>query len=111
MRRLSGSVTTLALLVFSVSPALEQSRRTFKRVPFESTAPIGSIVAYGGDLAAKPDNWLLCDGTVLRTSAYPELARIIGSRWGGTTAADFRVPDLMGRFLRGVDSTKGRDPD
>src|SRR5690606_23294711 len=46
---------------------------------------------------------------------YPELHRAIGTAWGGETdAGTFRLPDLRGRFLRGVDDrepTMAIDPD
>jgi hypothetical protein len=36
----------------------------------------------------------------------------IGTNWGaGSVPNRFKIPDLRGLFLRGVDSTAGRDPD
>jgi microcystin-dependent protein len=57
---------------------------------------------------------LLCDGTVVSSSEYPDLFQTIGYAWGkGRGVGDFRLPDLRGRFLRGVDSeaeSVPRDP-
>ena len=73
--------------------------------------PVGSVVAWAGSPAMVPSGWLPCDGAEYSTMAYPELAMAIGSVHGGDGATVFHVPDLRGRFLRGVDEGTGRDPD
>ena len=61
--------------------------------------PVGTIVAFWG--ATAPSGWLLCDGqTDLSTdSKYDALETLVG----GT------VPDLRGRFLRGLDDRASDD--
>lgn len=71
--------------------------------------PAGTIVAYGGGMPA-PQGWLFCDGTLCSKSDYPGLYAAIGTAWGGTDT-HFNVPDLRGRFLRGVDHNMNRDLD
>jgi microcystin-dependent protein len=63
--------------------------------------PPGTIVAYGG--STPPAGWLRCDGRTLSRSdsAYQGLFAAIGYLWGGSGDA-FQLPDLQGRFLRGV---------
>lgn len=73
--------------------------------------PIGSVVAWAGVPGTLPSGWLLCDGAEHPNAAYPDLAAAIGSAHGGDGATTFRLPDLRGRFLRGVDGGAGRDPD
>jgi Phage Tail Collar Domain len=75
--------------------------------------PIGTIIAYGGDIgnagvvsALRSQGWLPCDGGAYSTQDYPELAKVIGNAFG-----TLRVPDLRGRFLRGTDQGTKRDPD
>jgi microcystin-dependent protein len=81
------------------------------------TAPIGSIAAFAGPVYPPWENtsgWMKCDGRELdRTDpAYTPLFDAIGFSWGGDSVRLFRVPDLAGYFLRGVDDRKsGRDPD
>jgi hypothetical protein len=72
---------------------------------------IGSIVAYAGPRT--PKGYLPCDGkTYDRTNAlYKPLFDAIGTSWGGDGVNLFRVPDLRGLFLRGVDAGAGRDPE
>lgn len=77
----------------------------------ENAVPAGTIVAFGGSDA--PTGWLLCDGgAVNRTGVYARLFDAIGTAWGaGDGAVTFNLPDLRGRFLRGVDGDAGVDPD
>jgi microcystin-dependent protein len=71
--------------------------------------PSGTIVPFGGTNI--PTGWLLCDGTLYVVTQYPNLYAAIGINYGGILGANFNVPDLRGRFLRGVDGTAGNDPD
>lgn len=67
-------------------------------------APPGSIIAYGGRNV--PQGWLLCDGQVVSRITYSDLFDAIDTSWGsGTSASTFRLPDLRGQFLRGVDTS------
>ncbi len=43
-------------------------------------------------------------------SEYPALFGAVGYAWGGS-GESFNLPDLEGRFLRGADNGKERDPD
>lgn len=75
-----------------------------------SGVPIGTIVAFGGPESCIPDGWLFCDGDVLNSSEYEDLYNAIGTRWGGD-GNTFRIPDLRGRFLRGLDKSGKVDRD
>jgi microcystin-dependent protein len=87
--------------------------------------PIGIVVPYAGLLAATDassaiidqiraqlsrQGWLYCDGSAYSMQAYWELYGVIGTSFGGD-ATTFNVPDLRGRFVRGVDGGAGNDPD
>jgi len=73
-------------------------------------APVGSITAFAGEQT--PANWLVADGRVLSSASYPELAAVLGTAHGagyddaGSKTGDFNLPDLRGRFLRGVDASE-----
>jgi microcystin-dependent protein len=72
--------------------------------------PVGSILAFGGTTA--PTGYLLCDGTAVSRTTYADLYAVIGTSFGsGNGSTTFHLPDLRGRFLRGVDGGAGRDPD
>jgi len=75
-------------------------------------SPPGSVMAFAG--ATPPPGWLACDGTAVSSAIYPELFAAIRTAWGNGTddadpATDFNLPDLRGRFLRGLDDGAGRD--
>lgn len=81
--------------------------------------PVGTIVAFAADDA--PPGYVWCNGTSYsRTDPrfielFAKLSTASGTtvspRWGANDATTFRVPDLRGVFLRGVDSGRGSDPD
>jgi microcystin-dependent protein len=77
--------------------------------------PVGTIVAFGGPAESVPEaeGWLLCDGRELTAAEAPALHAALGTAWGGR-GETFRLPDLRGRFLRGVNGAPpdgDRDPD
>lgn len=72
--------------------------------------PAGTIVAFGG--TAAPSGWVLCDGRALDRTANAALFAAIGIAHGtGDGVTTFNIPDLRGRFVRGIDHGTGRDPD
>lgn len=69
----------------------------------------GEITTFAGPSDQVPPGWLICDGSTYDPVMYPDLFANIGFSWG--KAGDlFRVPDLRGQFLRGVDDSAGIDP-
>lgn len=78
--------------------------------------PVGCVLPYAGPLAATDTTqsnldeiryqlarrgWLYCDGAAYACQDYPELHGVIGNAYGGDDQT-FNVPDLRGRFMRGV---------
>ncbi|MCA1621890.1 MAG: phage tail protein [Acidobacteria bacterium] len=81
--------------------------------------PVGTVVAYAGPLNTIPAGWLVCDGAAVSRTQFAALFAAVGTSWGaGDSATTFNLPDLAGRFLRGVDrdtastpTATPRDPD
>lgn len=74
-----------------------------------STSPAGVMLAFGG--ATAPTGYLICDGSPVSRTTYSSLYAAIGDSYGaGDGVNTFNLPDLRGRFLRGVDAGAGRDP-
>lgn len=72
--------------------------------------PTGTIFAFGGTTA--PNGWLLCQGQAVSRTTFSQLFAAIGSSNGsGDGSTTFNIPDLRGRFLRGLDGSVNRDPD
>jgi len=81
----------------------------------DALIPPGTIFPFAGDII--PEGWLPCDGRFITISAnvqdqFFRLYIAIGKKWGtNETETEFRIPDLRGRFLRGVDDGQENDPD
>ena len=76
----------------------------------EALSPIGSITDFAGPFAQIPTGWLLCDGKLHDSVANPELLplfAVIGVVYGAGGAGTFRVPDLRGRVVIGMDNYGG----
>ena len=72
--------------------------------------PVGTILSYAG--ATAPTGFLITDGSPVSRTTYADLYAAIGDAFGaGDGVNTFNVPDLRGRFLRGVDDGAGNDPD
>jgi microcystin-dependent protein len=70
--------------------------------------PAGSLLAFAGPVC--PTGYLNANGASVTKSLYSNLFNAIGYSWGGT-GANFNLPDLRGRFIRGQDQAAGNDPD
>ena len=74
----------------------------------DATSLPGTIVAYGGIALPPNSGWVMCDGGPYDGSvgtAYHNLFLAIGYNYGGS-GSSFNVPDLRGKFLRGVNGTQ-----
>jgi microcystin-dependent protein len=70
------------------------------------------IMMWGGSLSTLPPGWLYCNGTAVSQASYPDLWNAIGINFGAhPPQGQFYLPDLRGRFVRGVDDGMKRDPD
>ena len=70
-----------------------------------ATHPLGAIIAFAGQ--TPPAGWLLCDGSLLAMTTYPELFAVIGSTYGGDGRNSFALPDLRGRAAFGAGQGPG----
>ena len=62
---------------------------------------IGSIIPYTKSII--PSGYLICDGTAVLRSSYPELFSVIGVTYGpGDGETTFNLPDMAGRAALGV---------
>ena len=83
------------------------------------TVPIGTMMAYAGDAnyvntqeELQNQGWLICNGDEYPTESYPDLYTLIQNYYGTPTDDQkFKVPDLRGLFVRGIDNGRGEDPD
>lgn len=75
-----------------------------------AVVPTGAILPFGGTSA--PTGFLLCNGSAVSRTTFSVLFSTVSTAFGiGDGATTFNIPDLRGRFLRGVDGAAGNDPD
>jgi microcystin-dependent protein len=72
--------------------------------------PIGGGFIWFGLPSKIPTNCRICDNSTLAISQFAKLYENLGGAWG-TDGSNVNIPDLRGRFPRGVDSGASRDPD
>lgn len=87
-------------------------------VLFSKYMPVGALIPYSGTIndqtiqTFKKNGWLPAIGSPIKRDDYHELFAVIGTSWGnGDGMNTFNLPDLRGRFVRGVDMGTGRDAD
>lgn len=82
--------------------------------------PVGTILAYAGEVTGEHRDrlwragWLPCDGTTLQESQRLAVFKDIDRYWGGDKEKrEYKLPDLRGRFARGVHHNQKEigDPD
>ena len=66
--------------------------------------PVGIVASFAG--ATAPTGWLLCDGSSISNVNYPELWAVIGTTFGGTSATNFFLPNLLRKYVLGSGGTK-----
>ena len=82
--------------------------------------PVGSIQAYA--LSAAPEGWLICNGDLIDKSINTDHAMLVDllrAEAGSNTNHPYYhpdpdkayLPDLLGRFARGLDTTAAQDRD
>jgi hypothetical protein len=70
--------------------------------------PSGAVMAFAMNTA--PTGWLACNGTSISTGGNnASLFAAIGYTYGGS-GGSFKLPDLRGYFVRGLDNSRGIDP-
>jgi len=90
------------LVYRSTEGLLKQTRNTFVS---DLAVPIGGILPYAGTEA--PYGYLLCDGSEVERSKFPDLYDVLGNRYNSIAlngVGTFRLPDLRGRFPLGKDN-------
>lgn len=60
---------------------------------FIQNYPVGTIVIRGNSTV--DDGWLLCDGSYVNTTEYPELYAHVGTTYGALVGSTFRLPPLV----------------
>jgi microcystin-dependent protein len=83
--------------------------------------PVGAVLPYAADTTVaaneavlKQAGWMPCDGSLIAVDQFSDLFAVIGESHGTGVQEGkvcFRVPDLRGLYVRGVNDFSGQDPD
>lgn len=135
VQQMLANLTTIATFInasnLSNTVAFIQDQRsavaalsaTVDRLPGLLRVPVGTITPFAGfcnpsatatGQGSPPSGWMCCGGTAVSRSDSKTVALfgVIGVQWGsGDGVSTLNLPDLRGRFIRGVDGASGRDPD
>ena len=65
--------------------------------------PTGSIIDFAG--TSPPAGFLVCDGSSLLRSTYPDLFSVIGTTWGSVDGSHFNLPQLQRAVTMGSGGT------
>lgn len=73
--------------------------------PASNSPAVGSIMAYAGDPndGGIPAGYIAADGSQISIATHPQLYAALGTTWGSGSGT-FGLPNLNGRFVRGVGS-------
>lgn len=89
----------------NLTGAVYQAFVSLSRFLTRTTTPTGAITPFAGSTI--PAGWLLCDGSSVSRTQYPDLFTAIGTTWGSASGSTFNVPDLRGRTLIGAGTGTG----
>lgn len=72
--------------------------------------PPGIVTSFAGSTA--PTGWLMCNGQAVSRTTYAALFAVTSTTYGvGNGTTTFNVPDLVGYFVRGLDTVGAVDAD
>lgn len=89
----------------SAVPVVAGSQQAFNRRAANALAGLSKSRHEVGDLLARPNpnainNHLLCDGSEVGRTAFPQLFAAIGTDWGaGDGSTTFNIPNLLGTTI------------
>src|SRR5262249_46243364 len=69
---------------------------------------LGEIIAFAGIYV--PQNFQLCDGTLLKITDNEALYSVIGTKYGGDGSTTFGVPNLQNLIVVGTGNSKSGTP-
>lgn len=71
---------------------------------YRNVIPVGSILMFPS--LTIPNGWFECNGDEKSRTLYGELYNVLGYTYGTGVGGNFKLPDLRGVFVRGLDHGK-----
>jgi hypothetical protein len=92
-------------------PVVAGSQLEYNRRVANGLAGLSKTRHEVGDLLPRPtsdpvNNHLLCDGTAISRTGFPQLFKVIGTTWGaGNGTTTFNIPNLVGTAIPNATTT------
>jgi microcystin-dependent protein len=90
--------------------ALRRGSQQEGNTDYFTGCPIGGGFIWFGLPDKIPANCRICENQTFAISQFAKLYENLGTSWG-ESGGNINIPDLRGRFPRGVDGAANRDPD
>ncbi len=102
----TGSHSTILAATTTVAGVMTANDKT--KLDNLDNVPSGAVVAFARP--TPPTGWLRANGATISRSTYAAIFASIGTRFGsGNGSTTFRLPDLRGEFIRGLDDGRNID--
>ena len=72
---------------------------------FNDIVPVGTIMPWAGTSLPADNKWKFCDGSQVSSATYPQLAALLGIRYGSASSGKTRLPNLGGKVPLGANGT------
>jgi microcystin-dependent protein len=83
----------------------QQTLIAAQQAQLQLSDPVARVEPYAGPTA--PAGWLLCDGSAVSRTTYPQLFAAIGTTYGaGNGSTTYNLPNARGRTLVGRDTAQ-----
>lgn len=101
----SGDITLPTPLVENATITDGTVTWKVRKISSADGMPIGAVIAYGGN-GNIPSGYLLCDGSAVSRTMYPDLFAVIGTTWGaGDGSTTFNLPRSEDLVMQGASAT------
>lgn len=74
---------------------------------FNDIVPVGTVVPWAATSLPADGKWKFCNGEEVSNSAYPEIAALLGSKYGTAASGKTKLPNFSGRVPLGAGSGFG----
>ena len=72
---------------------------------FNDIVPVGTIMPWAGTSLPADNKWKFCDGSQVSNATYPQLASLLGTKYGSASSGNTKLPDIRGKVPVGASGT------
>ena len=69
---------------------------------FNDIVPVGTIMPWAGTSLPSDGKWKFCDGAQVSNATYPDIAALLGTKYGSASSGKTRLPNFAGRVPLGA---------